>query len=66
MKYRMIGMVCKNSESLKDLKEAAERTLREIPFAGDLDVFNTMNECIGTFKRSVEFVPCKAQDKKLE
>lgn len=62
MKYRLMGLISKGSNEWATIEEHANAILKATNSVSELDVYNSDNEIVGTFKRSVEYVPARAPD----
>lgn len=62
MKYRLMGIIFKSSNEWEAIEELAKEIMKATNAISTLDVFNDNNEIIGTFKRSVEYVPSRAPE----
>lgn len=62
MKYRLFGIIHNSSNKWETIEEMAAAILKATNCVSELDVYNTNNEIVGTFRRSVEYVPAKAPE----
>lgn len=60
MKYRLMGLIWKSSNEWATIEEHAKAILKATNSVSELDVYDADNKIVGTFKRSVEYVPAKA------
>lgn len=62
MKYRLMGIIFKRSNEWEAIEENAKAILKATNSVSELDVYDSDNKIIGTFKRSVEYVPATAPE----